>query len=155
MRFLPRPRSMRINSVSKGEPSSFLSFNNGVVVLRTSCTEANAEIISDTGATTFLDLLPSCHSVAIDKESFPTGIEIPKAGHNSMPTAFTESYSLASSPGAPQAAIQFAESLTSSRRRMSAANRLVRASPTAIRAAAGASMTATGVLSPILIASPR
>ena len=72
-----------------------------------------------------------------------------------MPTAFTESYNLASSPGAPQAAIQFADSLTSSRRVISAANKLLMASPTAIRAAAGASITAIGVRSPIDMASPR
>jgi len=91
----------------------------------------------------------------MDKESLPTGIEIPKAGHNSIPTALTDSYSFASSPGAPQAAIQFADNFTSSKRRISAANKLVSASPTAIRAAAGASITAIGVLSPIVITSPR
>ena len=91
----------------------------------------------------------------MDKESLPTGIEIPKAGHNSMPTAFTESYNLASSPGDPQAAIQLAESLISRISAISAANKLVIASPTAIRAAAGASITAKGVRSPILITSPR
>ena len=109
----------------------------------------------ETGATTFLASVPSRHSVAIDNESFPTGIEIPKAGHNSIPRALTESYNFASSPGAPQAAIQLADNLTSSRRRISAANKLVNASPTAIRAAAGASITANGALSPIDITSPR
>ena len=132
-----------------------MSLSNGVTVFRTSCTDANAEIIRETGATTFLAWSPSFHSVAIDKESLPTGIDIPRAGQSSMPTALTESYSFASSPGAPQAAIQFAESFTSARRAMSAANKFVIASPTAMRAAAGASIAATGVRSPIDIASPR
>ena len=90
----------------------------------------------------------------MDKESLPTGIEIPSAGHKSIPIALTESYSFASSPGEPQAAIQLAESFTSSKRCISAANKLVMASPTAILAAAGASITANGVRSPIDITSP-
>ncbi len=35
---------------------------------------------------------------------------MPSAGHSSMPTACTASYSAASSPGSPQAAIQLADS---------------------------------------------
>ena len=155
MRFLPRPKSIKINSVSKAMPDSSMSLSKGVVVLRTSCTAAKAEIINETGDTTRLDWSPSCHAVAIDKESLPTGMEIPKAGQSSIPIAFTDSYNLASSPGLPQAAIQLAESFTSSKRRMSVARRLVIASPTAILAAAGASITANGVRSPIDIASPR
>ena len=112
-------------------------------------------MMRETGATTFLDSAPSCHEVDIDNESFPTGMEIPSAGHSSIPIAFTESYNFASSPGAPQAAIQFADSFTASKLKMSAAKRLVMASPTAIRAAAGASITANGVLSPIDMASPQ
>ena len=155
MRFLPRPKSTRMSSVSSGAPEESFSLSSGVVVLRTSWTEENAEIINETGETTFFDSLPSCHAVAMDKESLPTGIDIPRAGHKSIPIALTESYSLASSPGAPQAAIQFADNFTSSRRRISADNKLVMASPTAILAAAGASITAKGVRSPMLIASPR
>ena len=40
------------------------------------------------------------------------GCEMPSAGHSSRPTALTVSYSAASSPGSPQAAIQLADSLT-------------------------------------------
>ena len=72
-------------------PDSSLSLSKGVLVLRTSCTAAKAEIINDTGEITFLSCLPSCHVVAIDKESLPTGIEIPSAGHKSIPIACTES----------------------------------------------------------------
>ena len=154
MRFLPRPKSIKISSVSRGRPCSS-HCKSGVLVLRASITCAKAEITKETGEITFLVLSPSRHSVAIDKESLPTGIDIPNAGHNSMPTAFTESKSLASSPGLPQAAIQFADNFTVSSPLISAANRLVMASPTAMRAAAGASITAIGVRSPIDMASPR
>ena len=41
----------------------------------------------------------------MDMESLPTGMLMPSAGHSSMPTALTVSYSAASSPGSPQAAI--------------------------------------------------
>ena len=71
-----------------------------------------------------------------------------------MATALTVSYSAASSPGSPQAAIQLQLSLM----RLSsigAASRLVIASPTAMRPEAGASRLASGVRSPIAMASPR
>jgi hypothetical protein len=97
---------------------------------------------------------PSFHVVRIDSESLPTGIEMPSAGHSSMPTAFTVSNSAASWPGWPQAAIQLADSLMSSMLAMGAAAMLVIASPTAMRPEAAASITATGVRSPIAIASP-
>jgi hypothetical protein len=64
------------------------------------------------------------------------------------------SYSAASSPGSPQAAIQLALSLMRGSS-IGAASRLVIASPTAIRPEAGASSAASGVRSPIAIASPR
>ena len=55
---------------------------------------------ADTGEVTFLRSPPSSFQVVrIDSESLPTGIEIPSAGHSSMPTALTVSYSAASSPG--------------------------------------------------------
>ena len=54
---------------------------------RTSATGANAETMSDSGATTSL---PS-QAVRIDSESLPTGIETPSAGHSSSATAFTVS----------------------------------------------------------------
>ena len=77
---------------------------------------------------------------------------MPSAWHTSL-AARTASNSFASSPGWPHAAIQFADSFTRSSA-MSAAAMLVIASPIAIREAAAASMTASGVRSPIDIASP-
>jgi hypothetical protein len=56
--------------------------------------------------------------------------------------------------GKPAAAIQFADSFTRPRSETAAAARFVSASPTAIRPDAGASMTASGVRSPIANASP-
>jgi hypothetical protein len=110
--------------------------------------------MSDTGATTAFLAAPSPHTVFIDRESLPTGMAIPNAGQSSSPTVLTVAYSAASSPGSPQAAIQFAESRTFVNAPMSAARMLVSASPTASRPDAGASSTATGVRSPIAIASP-
>ena len=125
--------------------------------MRASTTGANAEMINETGDVTdfFSAVFSSSHCVRIDKESLPTGIEIPKAGQSSMPTALTESNNLASSPGLPQAAIQLADSLMSSMLSISAERILVIDSATAMRAAAGAFITANGVLSPIDMASPR
>ena len=60
----------------------------------------------------------------------------------------------ASSPGAPAAAIQLAESFTRASDVTGAAARFVRASPTAMRPEAGPSITATGERSPIAKASP-
>ncbi len=111
-------------------------------------------MISDTGATTSLATPASSHLVRIDSESLPTGMLMPSAGHSSMPTARTVSYSFASSPSTPQAAIQLADSLTLPRSLTGAAARLVSASPIAMRPDAGASITASGVRSPIVIASP-
>jgi len=91
--------------------------------------------------------------VRIDSESLPTGIDTPSAGHSSRPTALTVSYSAASSPGSPQAAIQLADSFTRESS-IGAASRLVMASATAMRPEAGASSAASGVRSPMLIASP-
>jgi hypothetical protein len=79
---------------------------------------------------------------------------MPSAGHSSMPTAFTVSYSAASWPGWPQAAIQLADSLMSEMSAIGAAAMLVIASPTAMRPDAAASITASGVRSPIDMASP-
>ena len=91
IRFFPRPRSIKISSVSKALPLESFNIKAGVKVLRTSMTEANAEMIAETGETTFLGWSPSRHSVAIDKESLPTGIEIPNAGQRFIPIAWTES----------------------------------------------------------------
>ncbi len=126
----------------------------GVSVARTSASVANAVTIRLTGAVTCFASPPSRQRVRIDRLSFPTGTPMPSAGHSSMPTARTVSYSAASSPGSPQAAIQLQLSLTRASS-SGAASRLVIASPTAMRPEAGASSTASGVRSPRLIASPR
>ncbi len=110
--------------------------------------------ISDTGAVTCLPSAPSLQRVRIDRLSLPTGTLMPSAGHSSIPTARTVSYSAASSPGSPQAAIQLQLSLTRSSV-TGAASRFVSASATAMRPDAGASSDASGVRSPRLIASPR
>ncbi len=110
--------------------------------------------MSETGETTLFALPPSLQLDFIDSESLPTGIVSPSAGASSSPTVRTVAYSAASSPGSPHAAIQFAERRMSSRAPMSAAAMLVTASPIASRPEAGASSSATGVRSPIAIASP-
>jgi hypothetical protein len=71
-----------------------------------------------------------------------------------MPTALTVSYSRASSPFTPHAAIQLADSFSCVRESIGAAAMLVMDSPIAMRPEAGALMTASGVRSPIVIASP-
>ena len=111
--------------------------------------------MSDSGAVTWRCVPSTCHVVRIDRLSLPTGMLTPSAGHSSIPTAWTVSNSAASSPGWPAAAIQLAESFTPAMDPMRAAATFVSASPTAIRPDAGASSTATGVRSPIAIASPR
>ena len=70
-----------------------------------------------------------------------------------MPMAFTVAYSEASSPGSPHAAIQLADSLTRGSS-MGAASRLVMASATAMRPEAAGLKMASGVRSPMLMASP-
>ena len=126
----------------------------GVHVSRTSSHGANADTMSDTGLTTSAREPRSSHAVRIDMESLPTGMLTPRAGQRSRATARTVSNSAASSPGAPAAAIQLAESFTSESARTGAAARFVRASATAIRPDAGASSTARGVRSPMANASP-
>ena len=81
-RFLPRPRSTSTSSVS---PASLRSC--GVSVPRASSTGAKAETMSDSGATTSF---PS-QAVRMDRESLPTGIEMPSAGQSSSATARTVS----------------------------------------------------------------
>ena len=147
IRRLPRPKSTSTKVVSSVAKSW------GVKVPRTSLKVAKALTIKETGDVTFW-LVPSAfHCVRMDKLSLPTGIEMPKAGHSSIPTAATVAYKSASSPGSPQAAIQLAESFTRGNS-MGAANKLVMASATAIRPEAGASRAAKGVRSPMLMASP-
>ena len=148
MRFWPWPRSIRISVVSGS-----VALSCGVSVPRTSAKVAKAVMIRLTGEVTFLPFSPSCHWVRMERLSLPTGIEMPKAGHSSMPTARTVSYSAASSPASPHAAIQLAESLTRGSS-MGAASKLVMASATAMRPEAGALRLASGVRSPMLMASP-
>ena len=125
----------------------------GVNVWRTSARDANALTIKLTGDVTLCCLPSCCHWVRMDKLSLPTGIEIPRAGHNSIPTAYTVSYKAASSPSSPHAAIQLALSLTRFNS-IGAANKFVMASAIAIRPDAGALSAANGVRSPMLMASP-
>ena len=148
-RFLPNPKSTATNTLF---PLS--TRNCGVIEKRTSFTGENAETINETGEITSLSFSPSFQVVFIERESLPTGMLIPKSGHKSKPIALTVSYSAASCPGCPQAAIQFADNLISEILAIGAAAIFVNASPIAIRPDAGALITAIGVLSPIAIASP-
>ena len=150
---MPAPRPISHSSVSPSRDSS------GVSCSRTSTTGANAVTTSETGETDVCDsTVPSpsraCHCACIDSESLPTGMLSSSAGHSARPTALTASNSSASSPGCDAAAIQFADSLMRLSDSTGAAHRFVIASPTAIRAAAAASSSASGVRSPIAIASP-
>ena len=54
-------------------------------------TGAKAVTISDSGAVTACGCPSACQLVRIDRESLPTGIAIPSAGHSSSPTARTAS----------------------------------------------------------------
>ena len=90
----------------------------------------------------------------MDNESLPTGMDKDKVGQISFAKALTASNSAASCPDSPQAAIQFAESLTVSRSPISAAHKFVMASPTAMREAAAELITAIGVRSPMAMAWP-
>ena len=82
MRFLPLPRSIRSKLVSCNEV-----FNSGVRVFLISLTGANAEIINDKGAVLLCSFPFASQTVRMDIESFPTGMQIPNWGHNSIPTA--------------------------------------------------------------------
>ena len=90
--------------------------------------------------------------VRIDSESLPTGTLMPSAGHSSMPTAFTVSYSAASSPGSPQAAIQLQLSLT---RQFDRRGQQVGDGLAHRHAARPARQAASGVRSPMLMARRR
>jgi hypothetical protein len=78
---------------------------------------------------------------------------MPSAGHSSMPTARTVSYSAASSPARRRRPSSWRDSLTRDSS-IGAASRLVMASATAMRPEAGASSAASGVRSPMAMASP-
>ena len=148
MRWRPAPRPISHSSDSKSRRSS------GVSCWRTSTTGANADTTSETGDTDLCAAPSDCHCACIDSESLPTGMLSSSSGHSSMPTALTASNRRASSPAWPAAAIQLADNLMRSSDSTGAASRLVIASPTAIRADAAASSRASGVRSPIAIASP-
>ena len=109
---------------------------------------------NDNGATTVFAVSFNVQVVFIDIESFPTGIEMPSSGHSSIATALTVSYSAASSPGCPAAAIQLADILISLIRSTAAAAIFVIASATAIRPLLAGSISASGARSPKAIASP-
>ncbi|MCY1525314.1 hypothetical protein D9M68_602900 [compost metagenome] len=119
-----------------------------------SVTGAKPVTISDSGEVTDLSTPSSCQRVFMDMESLPTGMVMPSAGHSSMPTARTVSYRRASSPGWPAAAIQLAESLMSESFSIFEAARLVTVSPMAMRPEAAAFSRASGVRSPMAMASP-
>ena len=143
-------RSKRIKTVS-----SAISLRScGVHVLSVALTGANAVILRDKGPLTSTCSPSSHHFMDIDMESFPTGMPMPKAGHNSIPIACTASYRLEPSPAFEAAHIQLALSFTRERLSTEAAARLVRASATASLAEAAAFNKATGGRSPIAIASP-
>ena len=108
MRSRPPPRSTSTRAVGPASPASA-----GVSVRRTSATGAQAVTTSESGADTVCAPAASRQLVRMESESLPTGIAMPSAGHNASPRACTVSYRSASSAGSPQAAIQFAESLTS------------------------------------------
>ena len=56
---------------------------------RASGTGANAEMMSDVGASTVCKPSTSVHEVRIDSESLPTGMVMPSEVHSSAPTART------------------------------------------------------------------
>ena len=148
MRLLPRPKSTSTSVVSGS-----MALSCGVSVPRTSAKVAKALTIRLTGDVTFLSCPLSFHCVRMESESLPTGMDTPSAGQSSKPTALTVAYKAASSPASPHAAIQLADSFTRDNS-IGAASRLVMASATAIRPDAGALMVASGVRSPMLMASP-
>ena len=130
-------------------------FSSGVTIPRTSVTGAKAETTRLRGAATVCSSPPlSRHTARMERLSLPTGIDTPRAGQNSRPTARTVSKRAASSPSSPQAHIQLADSFTFSMAPTGAAARLVTASATARRAAAGPSTRATGVRSPMAMTAP-
>jgi hypothetical protein len=83
-RSMPAERSMSHSALGRSS-----SCRAGVRVRPASATGANAETMSDTGAMTLLRAPPSLQVVRMDSESLPTGIAIPSAGHNCLPTACT------------------------------------------------------------------
>ena len=93
MRFLPLPKSIKINLVS---PKSVR--NCGVNVLRASPVLANAVTTNDIGEVTALSTPLSCHTVFMLIESLPTGMLMPNSGQSAIPTAFTVAKRAASSP---------------------------------------------------------
>ena len=69
-----------------------LDFRSGVAVLRTSSTLEKPVTMRLSGETCLWSLPAlSFQLVRMDMESLPTGIQIPKAGQSSMPTALTVS----------------------------------------------------------------
>src|SRR6266576_1241155 len=133
-------------------PTSVRSW--GVHVLLTSSTGEKAVTMRDKGALTSRSSPLSLHFIDIDIESLPTGIPTPNAGHKSIPIVLTASYNAAPSPGLDAAHIQLALSLMREISPTFAAIRFVNDSATAMRAEAAALSNATGVRSPMDMASP-
>ena len=107
----------------------------GVSVRRTSATGANAETISDTGATTACSASRP-RATPSSSTANPCRPEWRCRAPDTAPCPrpCTAAYSAASSPGSPQAAIQLADRRTCDERAISAARMLVIASATAMRA---------------------
>ena len=119
-----------------------------------SSTAAKPETINDNGDITDLSFLPSDHSVDIDKESFPTGIVIFHLGHRSIPIASTASNRSLFPSNFPGEPIQLAESFISESLAIPEGIIFVMTSATEIFAADLELINASGVRSPIAIASP-
>ena len=148
-RLLPSPKS------TNNKRDCPLSVRNcGVTVLRTSSTRAKALMIKESGEVTLFCSPFSCQVVFMDMESLPTGMVKPNCGQSSSPTAFTAAYKPASSPLWPAADIQLADNLMRLMSPMFVAAMLVMDSATAKRADAAKSSNATGVRSPMDMASP-
>ena len=148
MRFLPAPRSIKINLLG-----TFIC-SCGVSVLRASDVSAKAVTTNEIGEVTALLTPSSFHTVFMLMESLPTGILIPSCGQSSMPTAFTVSNKSASSPACPAGAIQLADNFKSLKSSIKHAAILVIDSAIAMRPEAGAFTNASGAFSPIANASP-
>ena len=126
-----------------------------MIVVLTSTTGAKADITRDKGDVTFFEV-PSCSQVVcIESESLPTGMTRPSLLQRSKVTALTVSYNACFCASVSMDDIQFAENLMSLIFSTEADKILVMASPTANRPEAEGFKVATGVRSPIAMASPR
>ena len=120
----------------------------------TSSTGAIAVMTPESGLLTTYWSLFSCHFVLIDKESLPTGIEIPKSIEK-FDKASTPFLKAKSSIFSPEAAIQFADTWIWSIPTIGAETILVSASAIAIRIDAAGLLIAKVGFSPIVTTSPE